>query len=521
MARRLTAKMALDRILNISADSSGDDGESDSDAFSSQSDERSEASDVDDVESEAEQPSFIGKDGTRWMKAGGNDVGRYPAQNVFNGRSGVTSYCRNIETPADAWRLLIDEGCIRHIIECTNDAANATCPGWSCSEEEMEKFIGLLYLRGVMNQRNFPLDLLWSKEMGSAAFSSTMPRDRFRSIKEHLRFDKKSTRQQRLAQDKFCLISFIMNRFVENAMKSYNPEPSMTVDEQLFPTKARCKFTQYMAQKPDKFGIKFWILAEVDSKYCYNIIPYLGKEEGRTAGLATHVVLKLVEPLHGKGYNITTDNFFTNKDLAEELLKRRLSLVGTVRLNRRELPPLQNIGLHDSVFLQSGHIHLTQYKAKANKNVVMLSTLHRGTRRESEGKRKPETVIYYNHNKFGVDMLDSMCRQMSTKSGTRRWPVAVFFNILDIAGINAWILFRKKTGRNVNRRQFLLELSKELRQQRESEEAAESTPVRSLSQRTNCRVKTNCQRNRTVNICVKCDRPVCGSCSVHVCDLCR
>jgi len=37
-------------------------------------------------------------------------------------------------------------------------------------------------------------------------------------------------------------------------------------------------------------------------------------------------------------------------------------------------------------------------------------------------------------------MLDAMCRLMSTKAACRRWPLAVFFNILDVAGINAWII---------------------------------------------------------------------------------
>ena len=30
-----------------------------------------------------------------------------------------------------------------------------------------------------------------------------------------------------------------------------------------------------MPNKPDKFGIKFWVLAEVSSKYVCNLLPYL------------------------------------------------------------------------------------------------------------------------------------------------------------------------------------------------------------------------------------------------------
>ena len=30
--------------------------------------------------------------------------------------------------------------------------------------------------------------------------------------------------------------------------------------------KARCTYIQYMANKPDKFGLKFWMMVDVDSK---------------------------------------------------------------------------------------------------------------------------------------------------------------------------------------------------------------------------------------------------------------
>ena len=53
----------------------------------------------------------------------------------------------------------------------------------------------------------------------------------------------------------------------------------MTIDEHLFPTKAGCKFIQYMAQKPDKFGIKFWLAVDLSSKYVLYGFLYLGKEE--------------------------------------------------------------------------------------------------------------------------------------------------------------------------------------------------------------------------------------------------
>ena len=101
---------------------------------------------------------------------------------------------------------------------------------------------------------------------------------------------------------------------------------------------------------------------------------------------------------------------------------------------------------------------MVRYQAQANKTVVM-STLHRGSVCQIDGKKKPESVLYYNANKCGVNMLNSMNRQMSTKAGCRRWTLAVFCNILDLAGVNAWIIFKKVTGSNIQRRTFLHKLA--------------------------------------------------------------
>ena len=90
----------------------------------------------------------------------------------------------------------------------------------------------------------------------------------FCEIKKYIRFDLRSTRSERIKEDKFCMMSFVLNRFAENSQKSFAPAESLTVDEQLFPTKAKCRFTQYVLNKPDKFGIKFWILADLETKYC-------------------------------------------------------------------------------------------------------------------------------------------------------------------------------------------------------------------------------------------------------------
>ena len=112
----------------------------------------------------------------------------------------------------------------------------------------------------------------------------------------------------------------------------------LTMDEQLMPLKSRCSFVTFMPNKPDKYGVKFWVLTNVETKYVSNIDVYLGAQEKELrfgAPLALSVVVNLCKHIKRKGYNITCDNFFTLLPVAEKLTRDKLSIVETMRKNRR------------------------------------------------------------------------------------------------------------------------------------------------------------------------------------------
>ena len=66
-----------------------------------------------------------------------------------------------------------------------------------------------------------------------------------------------------------------------------------------------------MVSKPNKYGQKYWLAVDKDSKYIVNGFPYVGKDELRSKEerVSDHVVIKLAEPSLKKGRNITTDNY--------------------------------------------------------------------------------------------------------------------------------------------------------------------------------------------------------------------
>ena len=212
-----------------------------------------------------------------------------------------------------------------------------------------------------------------------------------------------------------------------------------------------------------KFCVKFWVLTDVKTKYVSNIDVYLGAREKELrfgAPLAVSVVVNLCKHIKRKGCNITCDNFFISLPVAEKLTRDKLSIVGTTRKNRRELCKKmiesENKTTYSTKFCwhDSSNFLFVKYQAKEKKSVCLLSSTQDSTDVDtSNEKKKPELILFY---KVGVDCFDQMACLCITRSANRRWPVAVWGNILDIAAINSYVLYKRVTSNRITRRQFIL-----------------------------------------------------------------
>ena len=111
--------------------------------------------------------------------------------------------------------------------------------------------------------------------------------------------------------------------------------------------------------------------------------------------------------------------------------------------------------LFSSNLYKSESCTLTVYKGKLNVKVLLVSIKHTGIQVEDNQKRVPETIAFCNKTKFGVDVIDQMARKYNVKAGSFRCPLQVFFNILDLAAINAWILCKMCTGSKISRKEFI------------------------------------------------------------------
>ena len=85
------------------------------------------------------------------------------------------------------------------------------------------------------------------------------------------------------------------------------------------------------------------------------------------------------------------------------------------------------------------------------KNVILLSSIHKDGRMvlRKYHKTVPEVVDFYNSTEDGVDSFDLMAHSMTTKRQTKKWPMVVFFNILDMTFVHNDVVQKKLKLRKI------------------------------------------------------------------------
>ena len=290
-----------------------------------------------------------------------------------------------------------------------------------------------------------------------------MSYQRFKFFLRSVRFDNFRDRATRLPHDKLAAIREVWKNFLSNLRRSYIPEDVVTVDEQLVGYRGKAPGRTYIPSKPRKYGIKIFWACEAQSGYALNAIIYTGRQGTEVhRNLGHDVVMELMEPYYGSGREVVTDNFFTSHKLALSLLRETLTLLGTIRSHRREIPEdLRNkkrpVTSSLFAFDHENKVTLVSYIPKKNKNVIMLSSSHSGKRIIPAMDNKPEMIAHYNFGKKGVDQLDEEVEEFTCRRKTVRWPLLLFFNMLDISAFNAYVLM-KKNGYQGSRKSFLRNL---------------------------------------------------------------
>lgn len=178
--------------------------------------------------------------------------------------------------------------------------------------------------------------------------------------------------------------------------------------------------------------------------------------------------MNLVQPILNTNRNITADNWFSSVQLVDELKEVGLTYVGTMRKNKLEIPqsylPDKNRPICSTKFAFTNDKTLVSYVPKYNRAVVLISSMHHeGVVLEDREDKLPEVIDFYNITKVGVDSLDQKCAQFSVSRRTQRWPMTVWYAVMNIAGVNANIILNAVNPQmKIMRREFLVTLGRSL-----------------------------------------------------------
>ncbi|RWS30412.1 piggyBac transposable element-derived protein 3-like protein [Leptotrombidium deliense] len=319
--------------------------------------------------------------------------------------------------------------------------------------DEICGIIGFVLLMGVRKQRLAPireaLSVRGTRIFSFAAAGFATTRNRFWQF---CRFFSASTVvQQREAYSASNVFNKQMSKIfhitqivLENNRKCWKPFQRICVDEQMVGFRGRTKMKQYMQNKPDKYGLKIWTLAD-EKNFVFNFQLYTGKRESfdlrnitelnnintdddnidafveslnenemqqrqqqqqqrvRELGISQRVVLDMVDMLpsnHHTTFHLTTDRFFTSLALSNELSKRNITLLGTIDSRKREIPaalksietikrlsavspsPTENIDYWELYAFNDRNTLLSYKTNKAKKITHLFSSYHHDSKTE-------------------------------------------------------------------------------------------------------------------------------------------
>uniref|UniRef100_A0A3P9MKV5 PiggyBac transposable element-derived protein domain-containing protein n=1 Tax=Oryzias latipes TaxID=8090 RepID=A0A3P9MKV5_ORYLA len=416
--------------------------------------------------------SFQSKRGNiRWSTVPPDVHGRTAAANIIKMTPGVTRFAvTRVSDIKSCFKLFLPLSLKKVIIAMTNlEGKKVHDNTWKDIDETyLDAYIGVILLAGVYRSSNEATESLWDASTGRNIFRATMSIRTFQMISRVLRFDNRDTRAK---SDKLAPIRDVWERWVQLLPLMFNPGPEVTVDERFLPFRGKCPFRQYMPSKPGKYGIKIWAACDAKTSYAWNLQIYTGKSASGIPekNQGKRVVLDLTTGL--QGHNITCDNFFTSYDLGQELLRRKLTMVGTVKKNKPELPAemllVKDRAPLSSKFVFTDTTTVVSYCPRKRRSVILMSTLHKDAAVSSGSDKKPIIILDYNKNKGGVDNLDKLTATYTCQRMTRRWPMVVFYNILNVSAYNAFVLWTNihqgwNSTQNTKRRMFLEELGNSL-----------------------------------------------------------
>ncbi|KAG1937626.1 piggyBac transposable element-derived protein 3-like [Pimephales promelas] len=389
----------------------------------------------------------------------------------FDHQSAATQSCftapEELSTPLMYFSKFFDKDIFEVIAQQTN---LYSCQLIGCSintnVSEIKAFIGMKLIMGIVKMP--AMENYWATDTRYDKVADVMPLKRYKCLSRMLHFQDNMSSET--SEDRLVKIRPVLDHMRSKCMEMES-ENQFSIDEMMVPYKGKKagSLRQYLPSKPKKWGFKIFVRAGV-SGFVYDFMVYTGKStfDGSTQtqdkefGLGENVVLQLCKTIRNPSDCVVYfDNFFTSLGLVTHLNDSMgLRNLGTIRKNRlmgcsvAEDRDLLRRGRGSFDFRVDNDAKLAVVKWADNKTVTLVSScasvnpVGQVRRYSKEEKRKisvpcPKIVSEYNTHMGGVDLADMMIVLYCTPAKSHRWYMGIFWQIVDIAVNNAWLLHRR------------------------------------------------------------------------------
>ncbi|XP_071052964.1 piggyBac transposable element-derived protein 4-like [Onthophagus taurus] len=289
---------------------------------------------------------------TFWLSSPTTLQSKSKSKNIVNILPGPTRNAKDVSTEMDVFLKLFDLNMIDRIVEHTNVYIDKKRESQGFQRErdcrittrfEIMALMGILFLLGINKSSRANASRAWKTNgTGMMICRATFGINRFRFLLQSLRFDDKRTRQQQGATDKLAPIRELYTNLHENCQRNYCLSEFVTIDEMLHPFRGRCGFIVYLLDKPGKYGIKLYVLADAKTHYVFRFEIYCRKQPDGPFSVSNKpmdIVKRLVSTILNSNRNVTVDNYYSSYQLAIYLKENGLSFIATMKKNKPEIPP--------------------------------------------------------------------------------------------------------------------------------------------------------------------------------------
>ena len=206
------------------------------------------------------------------------------------------------------------------------------------THDEILRLIGVLIYFGFVDVQG-SANWYWSTTtlFHSLWARSFMSRMRFRALMALLHvMDSLNEPAGNKLHKVVCFVDFLKGKF----KSLYQPRQHVTTNKRMVKSRHRSGIRQYIRDKPTKWGIKYWVLADRSNAYVVDFNIYAGRAKGGISqyGLGYDVVHKLMLDYEGQGYHLFCYNFYSSVTLALHLYEREILYTGTIIETRRDFP---------------------------------------------------------------------------------------------------------------------------------------------------------------------------------------